>query len=128
MSGKAIDKMGLSEVARQSSFCSVFARLTPSQKGILVRLFQQNGHGIAVVGDGPNDGIALKAADVGISFVANSSPIVRRLAKILIHDLRDLWALIEDASRMKIRDRQLKKLRIVLMIASLTAPYIWILH
>ena len=128
LSGKAIDKMGLSEVARQTSFYSVFARLTPSQKGVLIRLLQQKGHSIAMIGDGPNDGIALKAADIGISFVKNSSPIARRLANILINDLGDVGALIEGARRMKTRDRQLKKLRIVLMITSLTAPYIWILH
>jgi magnesium-transporting ATPase (P-type) len=93
--GDILCKMELSEVARQSDYCSIFARLTPSQKGALNRLFQQKGHCIAMVGDGPNDGIALKVADIGISFVMNSSPIAKRLSKILINDLADLLRLIE---------------------------------
>jgi Ca2+-transporting ATPase len=85
LTGRIIERMELAEVARQSAYCSVFARLMPSQKGIVIRLFQQKGHYIAMVGDGPNDGIALKAANVGISFMANSSHVARRLSKILIN-------------------------------------------
>ncbi len=40
----------------------------------------------AMVGDGPNDGIALRVANIGISFVKNSSPIARRMSKILINN------------------------------------------
>lgn len=103
LTGKMIEKMDLQEVTRQSSYCSVFARLIPSQKGVLIRLFQRKGHRVAMIGDGPNDGIALKVADVGISFVENSSPIARRLSKILINDLSDLLNLFNDAKKIRIR-------------------------
>jgi Ca2+-transporting ATPase len=121
-----IDRMESSEVARQSSYCSVFARLIPSQKGFLIRLFQQKGHLIAMVGDGPNDGIALKVADIGISYVKNSSPIARRLSKILINDLADLLMLIEGANRIKRRVKHLKLFRILIIAISLLSIYMWI--
>ena len=55
----------------------------------------------AMIGDAPGGGVALKVADVGISFVKNSSPIARRLSKILINELSDLLGLIEGANKIK---------------------------
>ena len=97
LTGRNIEKMPLSEVARQSEYVSLFARLLPSHKGIVIRLLQQKGHRIAMVGDGPNDVIALKAADVGISFVERSFPMAKRAAKVLINDLTDILYVMEAA-------------------------------
>lgn len=124
--GSVIDRMALAEVARQSDYCSIFARLLPFQKGIMVRLFQQKHHYVAMIGDGPNDGIALKVADVGISFVKNSSPIARMLSKILINKLSDLLRLIEDANRIKRIAEFLKVIRILTLMAILIGLYLWI--
>ena len=125
--GRTIDRMESSEIARQSAYCSVFARLLPSQKSFLIRLLQQTGHVIGMVGDGVNDGIALKAADIGISFVNGSSPLARRLAKILINDLADLLRLVESANWIKRRDTQLRVFRVLIMAGSLLCIYLWIL-
>lgn len=124
LTGRSIDRMALSEVARQSTYCSIFARLLPSHKGILIRLLQQKGHCVAMVGDGPNDGIALKVADIGISFVENSSPIARRLSKILIDDLADLLRLIKGAGRIKRRAKQLKLFRLLIFVLLLLYVYV----
>jgi Ca2+-transporting ATPase len=79
-----------------------------------------------MVGDGPNDGIALKVADIGISFVKNSSPIARRLSRILINDLADLLRLIEGANRINRRVKHLKLFRILIVAVSLLGAYVWI--
>jgi Ca2+-transporting ATPase len=126
LTGKTLDRMESPEIVRQSAYCSVFARLLPSQKGFLIRLLQQGDHCVGMVGDGVNDGIALKAADIGISFVENSSPIARRLAKILINELVDLSSLIDSAHRVKRRMGQLKVFRIGIMAASLFSVYVWV--
>ena len=97
LTGKDIEKMSLSEVARQCEYVSVFTRLSPSQKGIITRIFQQRGHRVAVIGDGTNDVIALKSADVGISFVKWSSPMAKRAATVLINDLTDILRVVETA-------------------------------
>ena len=79
-----------------------------------------------MVGDGPNDGIALKAADIGISFVKDSSPVARRLSKILINDLADLLRLIEGANRIKRKAEHLKFMRLLLIVVSVLSIYMWI--
>ncbi len=125
LTGKMIEKMDLQEVSRQSGYCSVFARLIPSQKGILIRLFQQQGRHVAMVGDGPNDGIALKAADVGISFVENSSEIAQRLARILIHDITDLILLFNASDRLHQKTQIIRRIRLILIAILLLSSYSW---
>lgn len=127
LTGKVIERMGLGEVGRQSDYCSIFARLLPSQKGVLIRLLQQRNHLVAMVGDGPNDGIALKSADISISFVQNSSPIARRLSKILINNLTDLLILRESSGRIKQRAEELHTLRGVLFVMVFLSLYLWAL-
>jgi len=124
--GKTLDRMESSEMVKQSAYCSVFARLIPSQKGFLIRLLQQDGHCVGMIGDGVNDGIALKAADVSISFAENSSLIARRLAKILINKISDLSKLLESAYRLKKQSKQLRVIRILIMTALLIGIYLWV--
>lgn len=128
LTGREIARMKWSEVIRQSAYCSVFAGLTPSQKGVLVRQLQQVGHTVAMIGDGPNDGIALKVADVGISFVSNSSPIARRLSDILVNELVDLPVLLERSLTIKRRAEQLKWGRVLLFVVSVVWIYFWAMH
>jgi len=125
LTGKVVDRMEAADIVRQASYCSVFARLVPSQKGYLIRLLQLKGHRVAMIGDGPNDGMALKAADVGVSFIDSSSPIARRLAKILIGDLEDLLRLVEGAQGIERQARRLKLLRIVVIVVLLLSTYVW---
>jgi Ca2+-transporting ATPase len=128
LAGRTIERMELAEVARQSDYCSVFARLMPSQKGIIVRLLQQRHHYVAMIGDGPNDGIALKVADVSISFQENSSPIARRLANILIQELTDVLRLIDGSNRLKRKVSITGILRSLVVAAILLSQYVWIIE
>jgi Ca2+-transporting ATPase len=127
LSGKSMARMDLSEVARQSDYVSVFARLLPSQKGVLIMLLQQRNNVVAMVGDGPNDTVALKVADVGISFVENSSPFAQRVSKILINDLADLLAIIRIAGMTKLQVRYLLLFRILALISVFFVLYVLML-
>jgi Ca2+-transporting ATPase len=127
LTGKHIERMKLSEVARQAEHGSVFARLLPSQKGVLIRLFQEKGHYVAMVGDGANDSIALRVADIGISFVENSSPFAKRLSKILISDLGDLLLVAQGSNRIKWRATFLTWFRILMIMTILFGSYMWVL-
>lgn len=126
LAGLEIEKMALDEVARQSDYCSIFSRLMPSQKAMLVRLLRQRHHTVAMIGDGPNDGIALEVADVGISFQENSSPIARRLADMLIRKLPDVLHLLKEADRLKRQEMAVRICRAILVTAILLSQYVWI--
>jgi len=123
LTGKIMARMDLSEIARQSDYTSVFARLSPSQKGILIMLLQQRNNSVAMVGDGANDTVALKVADVGISFVENSSPLAKRVSKILINDTADLLNIIQSARRIRRRTKYLMLLRVSILISMLMVLY-----
>jgi len=127
LTGKHIERMELLEVAKQSAHGSVFARLLPSHKGIIIRSFQKKGHYVAMVGDGANDSIALKVADIGISFMENSSPFAKRLSKILLNNLGDLLVVAQASHRIKCRATALTWLRTIIIITILFGLYMWIL-
>ena len=116
LTGKSMVKMDLAEIARQSHYISVYARLLPSQKAILIMLLQQRNNSVAMVGDGANDTVALKVADVGISFVESSSHFAKRVSKILINDLPDMLTIIQSARRIKQRIKYLMWFRVTILL------------
>lgn len=54
--------------------CAVFARMSPDAKAQLVELLQGTGLYVAMVGDGANDSLALRAAHVGVSLTTTAAP------------------------------------------------------
>jgi Ca2+-transporting ATPase len=62
----------------------VFARVAPAEKLEIVRAFQESGRVVAMVGDGVNDGPALKVADVGIAVGGPAPEITSKVADIFL--------------------------------------------
>ncbi|OBK39746.1 magnesium-transporting ATPase, partial [Mycobacterium sp. 1245111.1] len=62
-----------------------FGRVRPDQKRAMVRALQHRGHTVAMTGDGVNDVLALKDADVGVAMGAGS-PATRSVAQIVLLD------------------------------------------
>ena len=125
LTGRQIATMNLEEVARQAKYVSVFARMLPSHKGLLVRLLQRDQQRVVMLGDGANDTIALRAADVGISLVEHSSPLARRVSEVLITDLADLLTLIESARRLQAKAGDVDALRLAAVFMLFLGLYTW---
>jgi len=126
LNGNVVEKMTLDEVGRQSEYCSVFSRLIPSQKGTIIRQLQNRGHRVAMIGDGPNDGIALKVANIGISFSTNSSPIAMQYSSVLLNRLSDLTIFLDISNRIMKTEKWLKNLRTLVLLILLFVVIIYI--
>jgi len=76
------DNEALADALEQAS---VFGRVTPHQKRAIVRALQSRGHVVAMTGDGVNDALALKDADIGVA-MGNGAPATRAVAQIVLMD------------------------------------------
>jgi cation-transporting ATPase E len=64
---------------------NIFARTSPEQKKILIKALKQNGHTVAMTGDGVNDVLALKESDCSIA-MASGSDAARNVSEIVLLD------------------------------------------
>ena len=81
--GGEIDKLDPDELAELAETTVVFAKVSPAQKATIIDALHRNGHVVGYLGDGINDGPALKAADVGIS-VDSAVDIAKESADIIL--------------------------------------------
>lgn len=81
--GHEMEAMSDAELGIVAEQVSVFAKVSPEQKARVIEALHQRGHVVGFLGDGINDGPALKAADVGIS-VDTAVDIARESADIIL--------------------------------------------
>ncbi len=76
------DQDALADVLEQHS---VFGRVTPHQKRAMVGALQSRGHVVAMTGDGVNDALALKDADIGVA-MGSGAAATRSVAQLVLLD------------------------------------------
>ncbi|MBK3580110.1 cation-translocating P-type ATPase [Streptomyces sp. MBT65] len=87
LTGQVVDARQLpadqEEMAKSLDEATVFGRVTPQQKRDMVGALQSRGHTVAMTGDGVNDVLALKDADIGVS-MGSGSEATRAVAQIVL--------------------------------------------
>ncbi len=73
------------EVENAANQYTVFGRVTPEQKAILIRSIKKAGSTVAMTGDGVNDILAMKEADCAVS-VASGSEAARNVSNLVLQD------------------------------------------
>jgi cation-transporting P-type ATPase E len=73
------------ELADVMETTGVFGRVGPQQKQAMVRALQARGHTVAMTGDGVNDVLALKEADLGVA-MGSGAPVSRAVAPVVLMD------------------------------------------
>lgn len=81
--GYEIDALPDKALAKLAEETTVFAKLNPMQKSRIIRVLQGNGHTVGYMGDGINDAIALRKADVGIC-VDTATDIAKESSDIIL--------------------------------------------
>jgi cation-transporting ATPase E len=84
---KYISLEGLSDkdVVRAAGRYTIFGRVSPGQKRLLIESLKNNGHTVAMTGDGVNDILALKEADTSIA-MASGSEAARNVSHLVLLD------------------------------------------
>ncbi|OOR26634.1 magnesium-translocating P-type ATPase [Bacillus cereus] len=81
--GYEIDSLPDKALAKLAEETTVFAKLNPMQKSRIIHVLQGNGHTVGYMGDGINDAVALRDADVGIS-VDTATDIAKESSDIIL--------------------------------------------
>jgi P-type Mg2+ transporter len=81
--GSELDRMDDAALAQAAARTSVFAKVAPEHKARIIAALRGGGHVVGYLGDGINDGPALRAADVGVS-VNGAADIAKESADIIL--------------------------------------------
>ena len=71
------------ELVASADKYTVFGRVTPEQKVLLIKTLKKNGHTVAMTGDGVNDTLALKESNCAIA-MADGSEVARKVSQIVL--------------------------------------------
>jgi cation-transporting P-type ATPase E len=100
VSGAELDAMSEAEFAATAAEATVFGRIAPGQKAALVEALRKQGEYVAMLGDGVNDVLSLKKANLGIAMESGSTA-TRSVAAIIL--LGDSFEVLPIAFREGIR-------------------------
>jgi cation-transporting ATPase E len=83
VSGLELDRMDEPQLAQAAASGTIFGRITPQQKERLVDSLRRQGRYVAMIGDGVNDVLSLKKANLGIA-MQSGSQATRNVADIVL--------------------------------------------
>jgi len=86
MMGEELDKRSDEELREIVKNTKVYARVSPEHKVRIVQALKENGHITAMTGDGVNDALALKRADIGVAMGITGTDVAKNTAEMILTD------------------------------------------
>lgn len=84
ITGAELDALPKEELANTVQEKELFCRIAPEQKLKIIQALKEQGQIVGMTGDGVNDGLALKAAHIGIAMGLKGTEIARRAASLVL--------------------------------------------
>ncbi|XP_076238710.1 secretory pathway calcium atpase isoform X2 [Calliopsis andreniformis] len=122
ISGDEIDLMSEHQLEQCISNVSVFYRVTPKHKLCIVKALQREGNIVGMTGDGVNDGVALKKADIGIAMGKGGTDVCKEAADMILvdDDFGTIIAAIEEGKGIFHNIRNFVRFQLSTSIAALS--------
>ncbi len=86
LAGSEIDRLSDEELRLAVEETAVYARVSPDHKVRIVSALRQNGHVASMTGDGVNDAMALKNADIGVAMGITGTDVAKGTADMILTD------------------------------------------
>lgn len=81
--------------------CTVFGRVSPEQKRLIIRALKKNKHTVAMTGDGVNDVLALKDADCSVAMASGSKSAANVSDMVLVNsDFSSMPHVVDEGRRV----------------------------
>lgn len=122
LSGDQIDSMTEYQLDQVVHNVTVFYRVSPRHKLAIVKAFQRAGIIVGMTGDGVNDGVALKKADIGIAMGKNGTDVCKEAADMILvnDDFNTIIAAIEEGKGIYYNIRNFVRFQLSTSIAALS--------
>lgn len=86
LTGSQLSQMSVDEIKAQVDKVSIYARVSPEHKMILIDALQEKNQIVSMTGDGVNDAPALKSADIGVSMGITGTDVARESSDMVLLD------------------------------------------
>jgi len=122
VAGEDLDRMGDADLQTVVRSVQVFYRVSPRHKVRIVAALQSHGLIVAMTGDGVNDGVAVKRADVGIAMGKCGTDVCKEAADVILldDDFSTILSAIEEGKSIFINIRNFLRFQLSTSIAALS--------
>jgi Ca2+-transporting ATPase len=86
LSGEELNKMSFHDLENIVGDVAIFYRTTPKQKLNIIKALKNRGYVVGMTGDGVNDAVALKSADIGIAMGKSGTDVSKEAADMILVD------------------------------------------